>query len=83
MVKKEGGSFNVTTGEYDGAEVPELVGIYKLYLIRKKCDSKNIGLYRDDGLAVIKNVKLTGFKKQKNKNNTNIYNVCLSKKACK
>ena len=50
----EGGSFNVTTGEYDGAEVPELVGIYKLYLIRKKCDSKNIGLYRDDGLAVIK-----------------------------
>ena len=56
LVKKEGGSFNVTTGEYDGAEVPELVGIYKLYLIRKKCDSKNIGLYRDDGLAVIKNV---------------------------
>ena len=53
-MKMEGGSFNVTTGEYDGAEVPELVGIYKLYLIRKKCDSKNIGLYRDDGLAVIK-----------------------------
>ena len=65
MVKKEGGSFNVTTGEYDGAEVPELVGIYKLYLIRKKCDSKNIGLYRDDGLAVIKNVSWPASKNKK------------------
>ena len=27
-----------------------------LYLIGKKYDSKNIGLYRDDGLAVFKNV---------------------------
>ena len=55
-VKKEGGSFDVTMGAYDGAEVCELIGIYMLYLIGKKYNSKNIGLYRDDGLAVLKNV---------------------------
>ena len=55
-VKKEGGSFDVPMGAYDGAEVCELIGIYMLYLIGKKYDSKNIGLYRDDGLAVFKNV---------------------------
>ena len=54
-VKKEGGSFDVTMGAYDGVEVCELIGIYMLYLIGKKYDSKNIGLYRDDGLAVFKN----------------------------
>ena len=55
-MKKEVGSFDVTMGAYDGAEVCELIGIYMLYLIGKKNDSKNIGLYRDDGLAVLKNV---------------------------
>ena len=55
-VKKEGGSFYVTMEAYDGAEVCELIGIYMLYLIGKKYDSKNIGLYRDDRLAAIKNV---------------------------
>ena len=55
-VKKEGGSFDVTMGAYDRAEVCELIGIYMLYLIGKKYDSNNIGLYRDDGLTVLKNV---------------------------
>ena len=55
-VKKEGGSFDVTMGAYNGAEVCELIGIYMLYIIGKKYDSKNIGLYRDVGLAVFKNV---------------------------
>ena len=53
---KEGGSFDVTAAAYDGAEVCELIGIYMLHLIGKKYDSKNIGLYRDNGLAVFKNV---------------------------
>ena len=53
-VKKEGGSFDVTMGVYDGVEVCELIGIYMLDLIGKKYDSKNIGLYRDDRLAVLK-----------------------------
>ena len=37
-------------------EVSELIGISMLYLIGKKYNSKNIGLYRDYGLAVFKNV---------------------------
>ena len=55
-VKKEGGSFDVTMGAYDKAEVWELIGIYMLYWIGKKYDSTNIGLYRHDGLTVLKNV---------------------------
>ena len=43
-VKKEGGSFDVTMGMYDWAEVCERIGIYMLYLIGKKYDSNNIGL---------------------------------------
>ena len=53
-------SFDVTMGSYDGAEVCELVGIYILNQIKQKLPH-NIGLYRDDGLAIIrespKNVK--------------------------
>ena len=36
-----------------------------LYLIGKKYDSKNIGLYRDDGLAVFKNVSGPASEKMK------------------
>ena len=52
-------------GPYDKAEVCELIGIYMLYLIGKKYDSKNIGLYRDDGLAVFKNVSGPASEKKK------------------
>ena len=47
-VKKEGDSFDVTMGAYDGVEVCELIDIYMLYLIGKKYDSKNIKLYNPD-----------------------------------
>ena len=55
-VKKEGGTFDVTMGAYDGAEVCELVGTYILHQIGSKYDKKNVGLYRDDGLAVFKDI---------------------------
>ena len=42
-MKKEGGSFDVTMEAYDGAEVSELIGIYMLYLVGKKYDSKILG----------------------------------------
>ena len=64
-VKKEGGSFDVTMGACDGVEVCELIGIYMLYLIGRKYDSKNIGLYRDDRLAVFKNVSGPASEKMK------------------
>ena len=42
-------------GSYDGAEILELVGLFILNHLGKKFGKKNIGLYRDDGLAIIKN----------------------------
>lgn len=45
--------FDVTMGSYDGAEVCELVGIFLLNQLPKE-SSHRIGLYRDDGLAILK-----------------------------
>ena len=55
-IKKEGDLFDVTMGAYDGAEICELVGLYMLSLISKHYNKADVGLYRDDGLAVFKNV---------------------------
>ena len=44
-------------GEYDRAEVCEFIDIYMLYVIGKKYNSKNFGLYKDDRLAIFKNTK--------------------------
>ena len=54
-MKKGGELFDVTMGAYDGAEICELVGIYMLQKISSHYDKKDVGLYRDDGLAVFKN----------------------------
>ena len=54
-VKKSGELFDVTMGAYDGAEVCEIVGLYLLSKIHKIIPISYIGLYRDDGLAVIPN----------------------------
>ena len=42
-------------GAYDGAEVCELVGIFILYQLSRIYNKNDIGLYRDDGLAVFRN----------------------------
>ena len=55
-MKREGNLFDVTIGAYDGAEVCEFVGIFVLKKISEKYDKNDIGLYRDTGLAVFKNV---------------------------
>ena len=44
-------------GEYDRVEVCEFIDIYMLYVIGKKYNSKNFGLYKDDRLAIFKNTK--------------------------
>ena len=54
-IKRDGGLFDVTMGAYDGAEVCELVGTYLLNLIAQKWDKNEVGLYRDDGLAISRN----------------------------
>ena len=54
MVKKNGNPlFDVTMGSFDGAEVCELVGLYLLNKIKSLLGSNNVGLYRDDGLAIV------------------------------
>ena len=44
--------FDVTMGSYDGAETWELVGCYLLSQL-KEIPGIDIGLYRDDGLAIL------------------------------
>ncbi len=46
--------FDVTMGSYDGAEICELVGLFILNKLGQKFGKENIGLYRDDGLAITK-----------------------------
>ena len=45
--------FDVTMGSYDGAETCELVGTYILSQLKEIPCCMEIGLYRDDGLAVL------------------------------
>ena len=42
-------------GSYDGTEVCELVGLFILHQLSQLVGVKNIGLYRDDGLAILEN----------------------------
>ena len=54
-MKKDGaGLFDVAMGSYDGAEVCELVGVFILSQLPERCKKSDIGLYRDDGLAVFR-----------------------------
>ena len=42
-------------GSFDGVEIWELVGLYLLDKLSKVLGNDNVGLYRDDGFAAIKN----------------------------
>ena len=48
-------NFDVAMGSYDGAEVCELVGLFLLSDLGNLIGKNNVGLYRDDGLAVVDN----------------------------
>ena len=49
-IKKQGGTFDITMGGFHGAEICDLIGLFILSKLRDVIP--NIGLYRDDGLAV-------------------------------
>ena len=49
--------FDVAMGCYDGAEVCELVGLHILQKLTSAFPGGDIGLYRDDGLAIFKNAR--------------------------
>ena len=56
-IKKNNDSmFDVTMGSNDGAEVCMLVGLYILSILSRKYQKSDIGLYRDDGLAIFKSM---------------------------
>ena len=62
--KKRGGNlFDVAMGAYDGAEKCELVGTFLLEKISEICNEGDIGLYRDDGLAIFRNKSGTQLEK--------------------
>ena len=70
-------------GAYDGAEVCKVVGNFILFQLTSKYNRNNIRLYRDDGLAVFKNVSGPQAEKIKKhfqnifrKNNLNIIVIC-------
>ena len=50
--KKGASNFDVTMGSYDGAETCDLVGLYLLSQLQNLNINIQIGLFRDDGLAV-------------------------------
>ena len=56
MKNNNDGLFDVTMGSYNGAEVCKLVRLYTLDQLGRQYNKENIGLYRDDGLAVFENV---------------------------
>lgn len=54
-VKRNGSpDFDVPMGCFDGAEVCEMVGNFLLNKLLTTFEKENIGLYRDDGLGVLK-----------------------------
>ena len=55
-IKKKGELFGVTMGTFDEVEVCEAVGNFFLYQLSKNNNKRDIGLYRNDGLAIFKNV---------------------------
>ena len=55
-MKNDSGLYDVTMGAYDGVQECELVGIFLLYKLSLKYNKNNIGICRDDGLAIFKNI---------------------------
>ena len=49
--------FDVTMGSYDGAEICELVGLLILHKLSSLVKKTDVGLYRDDGLIVVRNMR--------------------------
>ena len=53
-MKKNGNLFDATIGEFDGAEVCELVGIFIQNKLSETYDISDFGFYRDDWPAIFK-----------------------------
>ena len=57
MAKKDNSDFDMTMAAYDdGAKVCELVGQVILDRIQNDCKELELGLYRDDGLGITRDL---------------------------
>ena len=45
--------FDVTEDSFDGSEICELVGLYLLNQLKDVITNESVGVYRDEGLAVV------------------------------
>ena len=54
-IKKNGSLFDIVMGSFDGAEICKLVGLFLPNNLTQLVGSNNIGLYRDDSLAILEN----------------------------
>ena len=55
--KSSNDCFDVTMGSYDGAEICELIGLLILHKLSSLVKKSDVGLYRDDGLIVVRNMR--------------------------
>ena len=65
--KSDETDFDVPMGSYDGAELCELVGAFMLTEISKVIEQADIGLYRDDGLGVMRRIGKPEIERRKKK----------------
>ena len=63
--KNNESNFDVPMGSYDGAEICELVGIFMLSELSGIIDKADIGLYRDDGLGVMRGISKPEIERRK------------------
>ena len=56
MAKENTNLFDVAMGAYEGTEVCEFVALFLLNNVANKFDKNSVGLCRDDGLALFKNI---------------------------
>ena len=59
--------FDVPMGSFFGAELCDLIGLYALSKLETLYDTKEIGLYRDDGLAIIESISNQNLENKKKK----------------
>ena len=74
--------FDVPTGCFDRAKVSEIVGTYILSKINNEINKKQVRLYYDDGLGVLRNMSVSKMD-QTSKNFIKIFQECGLSILCK
>ena len=66
-MKKGESNFNIILSAYNATEVWELIGIFMLSILSKHISKNHIELYRDDSLAISKNLSRSRSRKTQQK----------------